>query len=63
MKRILILFTIHYSLLTFLSAGITDFEAIDEAKKAYEAKQYTRSEAFLNKVDAKSSEKRFGESH
>ena len=41
------------------NAGITDFKVIDEAKNAYEAKQYTQSEALLNSIDSKSAEKTY----
>ena len=46
----------HYSLFTFLNAGITDFKTIKEAETAYEAKAYTKSAALLNSLEGKSAE-------
>ena len=57
--RFLKLLIAHCSLLIFGNAGITDFQAIDEATQAYEAKQYTRSEALLKKIDGKSAQKTY----
>ena len=54
MKKVFILFTIHYSLFTVLNAGLTDFKTIKEANQAYEAKEYAKSAALLNTLDAKS---------
>ena len=58
-KTILILFTIHYSLFTSATAGLTDFKTIEEANQAYEAKAYGKSAALLNSLDAKSPQKSY----
>jgi len=58
-KLYIILFIIHYSLFTFLNAGITDFKTIKEAETAYEAKAYTKSAALLNSLEGKSAEREY----
>ncbi|MGC9350959.1 MAG: tetratricopeptide repeat protein, partial [Sulfurovum sp.] len=40
-----------YSFATYAVAGLTDFKTIDEAKSAYEAKEYTKSEALFDSLD------------
>jgi len=51
MKRyFLALFVIHYSLFTYLSADITDFKKIKEAREAYDIKAYDKSSALLEEV-------------
>ncbi len=43
----------------FLYAGLTDFKTIKEANQAYEAKEYGKSAALLNSLDAKSPQKHY----
>jgi Ca-activated chloride channel family protein len=59
MRKIILLFIIHYSLFTILSAGLTDFKTIDAAHKAYEAKEYTKSAALYNSLEKKTAEKTY----
>ncbi len=42
-----------------LFAGLTDFKTIEEANKAYEAKEYAKSASLLNALDAKSPQKEY----
>ncbi len=42
-----------------LFAGLTDFKTINEAKQAYEAKEYAKSVKLLDNLDAKSPEKQY----
>ena len=56
--RRLILFMLSTGI--FLYAGLTDFKTIKEANQAYEAKEYAKSAALLNSLDAKSPQKQQG---
>ena len=58
-KMILTLLTIHYSLFTSANAGLTDFKTIEKANQAYDAKEYGKSAALLNTLDAKSPQKEY----
>lgn len=54
-----IFFTFYILFFTSLSAGLTDFKTIQEAKEAYEAKEYSKSAALFNSLDTKSPQKAY----
>jgi Ca-activated chloride channel family protein len=58
MKKIIkVFFVLNMGCFVFLSAGLTDFKTIQEAKEAYEAKEYGKSAVLLNSLDTKSPQK------
>jgi Ca-activated chloride channel family protein len=59
MRIYIVLSVIVYSLVTSSVAGLTDFKTIKEAKEAYESKEYTKSAALLNDLDAQSPQKEY----
>ena len=50
---------IPYLLLDFAQAGLTDFKTIEEAKQAYEAKEYKKSAALLNEIEKDTPQKQY----
>jgi len=59
MKKVLMLFIVHYASFTLLHAGLTDFKTIKEANQAYEVKEYGKSAALLNTLETKSPQKQY----
>ena len=57
--KLLKLCTIISSLFTLASAGLTDFKTIEQANKAYEAKEYGKSATLLETLPTQSPQKQY----
>ena len=51
MKRFGFIALLWGSFFTFVSAGLTDFKTIEKANKAYQGKEYTKSQTLLESLD------------
>jgi len=59
-KRFLLTLGMGYSVVcTLATAGLTDFKTIEQANRAYEAKEYEKSAALLNTLEKESPQKQY----